>query len=206
MKRLVVIRHGETDWNVERRLQGAADIHLNQRGRAQARAAAATLARELVSPLIVSSPLVRAVDTANALASAAGAEVEVDERLAERTYGVWEGLTSAERRASHPEASATWESGHEPAELEGYERHATVAARMRGALDSWSDSAAEDLVFVTHGSSGRMLILDLMQLPLNSALLGFLGNCTWSVLRQHPTGAWTLYEHNQRASQLPSEG
>lgn len=199
MKRLVIVRHGETDWNVERRIQGVSDVHLNDLGRAQAAAAADALANELVSPVIVASPLARALDTAQAIAGACGVETATDARLVERTYGVWEGLTVAERDAAYPEASATWNAGHEPAMLEGYERHEAVASRMRAALADWQDRAPNDLVFVTHGSSGRMLILDLMGLPHNSPLLGYLGNCTWSVLTPFRTGVWTLHEHNARA-------
>ena len=199
MKRLVIVRHGETDWNVERRIQGSSDVHLNALGRAQAAAAADALAGELVSPLIVASPLARALDTAQAVADACGTEVATDARLVERTYGVWEGLTVAERDAGYPEASATWNAGNEPVSLEGYERHQAVAARMREALASWQDRATNDLVFVTHGSSGRMLILDLMGLAHNSPLIGYLGNCTWSILTPFRTGAWTLHEHNARA-------
>jgi broad specificity phosphatase PhoE len=198
VKHLYVIRHGETDWNRERRIQGSSDIPLNDTGRAQAAAAGAALAGELVSPLIVASPLSRAYDTGLALGRAAGLAIESDARLAERSYGVWEGLTPEERRSAHPEQHDHWQAGREPA-LDGYETHAQVAERMRAAFDEWRSRAGGDLVFVTHGSSGRMLILSLLGLPHDSHLVGYLGNCTWSVLYQHRPGVWTLREHNQRA-------
>lgn len=204
VKRLYVVRHGETDWNRERRIQGSTDVHLNQLGRDQAAAAAGALAKELSSPVVVTSPLARARDTARILADACAVSMHVDARLAERAYGVWEGLTPHERRTHHPEASATWESGLEPVVLEGYEYHHAVAGRMRAAFEEWAQTVPGDLVFVTHGSSGRMLLLDLIGLPHNSSALGYLGNCTWSVVHPYGEDAFTVFEHNQRATPLVS--
>jgi len=198
VKHLYVIRHGETEWNRQRRIQGATDIPLNETGRAQATAAAAVLAGELRSPVVVASPLSRALDTGTAIATAAGVSLVTDSRLVERSYGVWEGLTPEERRSGHPEAHLHWEAGREPS-LEGYETHAQVTERMRVALDDWRERVSDDLVFVTHGSSGRMLLLSLLGLSQSSHKLGYLGNCTWSVMYQRRDGEWTLHEHNQRA-------
>jgi len=117
---LYVLRHGETDWNVQGRLQGTSDVPLNARGIEQAQRAARSL-RGVLSPqaIIVSSPLERALATATAVAQAAGVSVETDPRLIERAYGVWEGLTEEERAVRDPEEHERWRDRKEPA-IEGY--------------------------------------------------------------------------------------
>ncbi len=98
---LCLVRHGETDWNAQERIQGCSDIPLNARGREQARTAARTLAREAWDA-IVASPLSRAFDTARAIAAHAGFEesdIARDERLMERHFGEAEGMNYLERRA-----------------------------------------------------------------------------------------------------------
>ncbi len=91
----LILRHGETDWNVVQRMQGVRDIPLNPKGRAQAKAAASMLSLSGVKR-ILSSPLSRALETAKASAATIGAPVTCDDRLVERGFGALEGLTVAE--------------------------------------------------------------------------------------------------------------
>lgn len=194
---LYVVRHGQTAWNVEGRLQGTADQPLNEAGREQAKRCARLLADAISGPVtIVSSPLSRACDTAAAIAGALGAAVELDERLVERTYGVWEGLTWDERVALDAVQAQRWLERKEP-HVEGYEPHLAVERRMRAALDDWLPRAVPgDLMFVTHGSSARMLTLSLLGLPLDSDILTGLGNAAWSELVRAADGGWALGRHN----------
>src|SRR5699024_8673968 len=100
-------RHGQTDYNSGGRLQGQVDIALNETGQAQAAAAAEVLMR--VQPVqIVSSDLSRAHDTARILGQLTGVEVRIDQRLRERSFGQWEGLTHAEIAESWPEQFVEW--------------------------------------------------------------------------------------------------
>lgn len=197
MTRLYVVRHGQTSWNVEGRLQGSSDQPLNEFGREQAGQAAHSLAAVLRAPCtVVSSPLVRALDTAVAIAEAAGAELHTDARLAERSYGVWEGLTWDERYALDPVESERWLARKEP-RVKGYESHESVVIRMRAALEHWLDVAeGGDLVFVTHGSSSRMLMLSLLDLDTDTHALGGLENSAWSRLRPVDDAPWSLERHN----------
>lgn len=197
MTRLFVVRHGETDWNVQGRLQGSSDVSLNDAGRAQAAAAAATLGPALGPGFrLVCSPLSRARETARILAASLGAgTLQLDDRLAERSYGVWEGLTDAEREVTYPEQNARWKSRIEP-DIEGYERHEAVTARVRAAADDWVARSPGDLVFVTHGSSARMLMEDLLGLPSGGHTIGNLDNAAWSRLSQVIDGPWSLERHN----------
>ena len=92
--RLIAIRHGETDWNTEQRLQGRSDIPLNGTGREQARAAATSLPDGI--DIILASPLVRAIETAGILNVRFGVPIVLDERLVERDFGDFEGMYMAD--------------------------------------------------------------------------------------------------------------
>lgn len=111
--RLVVIRHGETDWNTETRIQGHTDIPLNARGRWQAERVGQALADEGIHA-IYSSDLQRARDTAAAIARHAGLTLQIDEALRERHFGCLEGRTQAEVAEHHPEDMRRWRA-REPA-------------------------------------------------------------------------------------------
>lgn len=87
-----VLRHGQTDWNVQMRLQGSTDIPLNETGRAQAHVAAKILAGEGITK-IIASPLSRALETARIVGEASGITPGIDNRLIERNFGQFEGMT-----------------------------------------------------------------------------------------------------------------
>jgi len=106
---IVLIRHGETAWNAERRLQGHIDIALNAEGLRQAEALAAALADERFDA-IVASDLQRAHQTAQAVARVQGMAVQSDPGLRERCYGGFEGLLYAEIEARFPEEFAAWQA------------------------------------------------------------------------------------------------
>lgn len=106
---LIVIRHGETAWNRERRLQGQIDIPLNDTGRAQARALAEALTGEPIDA-VYSSDLGRAFETATPLAQALGLTVRSEPRLRERCYGELEAMTYAEVAEKRPEDFARWQA------------------------------------------------------------------------------------------------
>jgi len=106
---LIVIRHGETAWNRERRLQGQLDIPLNETGRAQARLLAEALAGEPIDA-VYTSDLGRAMETAAPLAETLGLQVRPEPRLRERCYGDLEGMTYAEVAEKRPEDFARWQA------------------------------------------------------------------------------------------------
>jgi len=109
MTELILIRHGETAWNAEKRLQGHLDIPLNEEGLRQAAALGAALADEGLDA-IVSSDLQRALQTAQAVADRAGLPVQVDRGLRERCFGAFEGLLYGEIGERYPEAHAAWKA------------------------------------------------------------------------------------------------
>jgi broad specificity phosphatase PhoE len=200
-RRVVIWRHGQTEWNVEGRFQGQTDVPLDAAGRDQARRAARLLA-SLRPHSIVASDLCRAADTAGELGALTGLSVELDEGLRETYAGTWQGLTDAEIRAKFPEEFAAWKRDHSVrrggGELEVEVADRVVPSIMR-ALEKVP--ARGTLVVVSHGGSSRVAIGRLLGLPPNHwSSLGGLSNCCWSVLGEATRG-WRLLEHN--AGSLP---
>ena len=105
MTRVIVVRHGETEWNVAARIQGHGDSNLTSAGRDQARAIGARLARERIDAMI-SSDLGRAAETARLIAERCALPIELDARFRERAFGVGEGMTYAESDRAYPGAFA----------------------------------------------------------------------------------------------------
>jgi broad specificity phosphatase PhoE len=165
--RLYYIRHGETDWNAEGRLQGQRDIPINARGRTQARQCGAILgdlfACDQVDPAaldFVASPLGRARETmeiARTTLGLAATAYRVDARLAEVAFGTWEGFTGAELRARWPDVYAERERDKWRFTPPGGESYATMSVRMR----EWYDTLERDTVVVAHGGTLRGLIVQL---------------------------------------------
>jgi broad specificity phosphatase PhoE len=195
-RRVVLWRHGRTLWNVERRFQGKTDIPLDETGVRQA-ARAARLLAALRPTALLSSPLKRAADTAQALADITGLPVAHDRDLAERDGGRWEGLTNAEIRERYPAEYAAWQPP-------GGETSAQVAKRVTAALERALDDLPPDglLVVASHGAALRLGMCGLLRLPEDHwDTMGGLSNCCWSVIGERRTGGWRLVEHN--AGTLP---
>ena len=198
MTRVLLWRHGNTDWNNESRIQGQTDAQLNERGRAQAAAAAERLAA-LKPSLIISSDLSRCWDTAAPLARLTGLTVEREPRLRERNFGLWEKLTIAEVKQRFPASHARWVEG-DPDPGDGLEPLADLGKRVAEVIRSAQERNPDGLsILVTHGGSVRWGITALLGWPEEIGLtLGGLRNCHWSELGIHPehnTG-WQLLTHN----------
>jgi broad specificity phosphatase PhoE/ribonuclease HI len=130
----LLLRHGQTPLSADRRFAGRGDIPLTETGRRQAAAAASRLSSRGGIDVIVTSPLQRARRTAEAVAEATGAPLQVEDDLVEADFGKWEGLTFAEAGAQWPEEMAAWLAGADAAPPGG-ESFATAALRVLGALD-----------------------------------------------------------------------
>lgn len=212
MRRVVLWRHGRTEWNDLERFQGHTDVPLDDVGVAQARAAAQILVG-LRPERIISSDLARASETAAALAQLTDLGVQLDPRLRETNGGRWEGLTAAEIEAlpantadgqeSDAALYAAWRRG-EDVSAGGAERRSDVAARARAAVDEALPTLSPDgvLCIVTHGGTSRALAGSMLGLGVEQwRVLGGLANACWSVLAEQPSG-WRLEEHN--AGTLPT--
>jgi probable phosphoglycerate mutase len=196
MRRVVLLRHGRTEWNATGRFQGQTESRLDGIGRAQAEAAAIAVA-PMRPDAIVSSDLTRALDTAHTVAAECGLEVAVDPRLREIHLGAWEGLTRAEARAQFNEEYHRWQTG-EDARRGGGETYAEVGARCLEVINEWLDRLGPGclLVAVTHGSAARATIGTMIGMdPDTWWRLAPLSNCRWSLLADIGRG-WRIEEHN----------
>jgi broad specificity phosphatase PhoE len=202
LRRLILLRHGQTDYNVTGRMQGHLNSVLTSVGHEQAAAAAPVLAA-LEPDRVVSSDLQRAVDTAEVVGAACGLAVKFDARLRETHLGEWQGHTVAEIDGDYPGAIAAWRSDPTWAPPGGESRVAVVA-RSRPVVDELdaefadSDEASSTVLLVAHGGLIAGLVTGLMDLPTEVwPSFGGLGNCRWAVLARradHPR--WRLAGYN----------
>lgn len=209
IRRLILLRHGQTEYNATDRMQGQLDTDLSELGRTQAKTAAAELAiREPIR--IVSSDLRRALDTAVALGDAAGVPVTQDERLRETHLGEWQGLTHTEVDDIAPGARPAWRADATIAPPGG-ESRVDVARRsvplvreLLSSVDRWGAEGDErPVVLVAHGGLIAALTAALLDLPTDRwPVLGGLANTSWVQLGAHGAGpepSWRLDVWNASA-------
>ena len=197
LRRLVLWRHGETDYNAASRMQGHLDSQLTEVGWNQARFAVPALAR--FSPdLVVASDLRRAMDTATVFVQATGVPLRIDKRLRETNLGSWQGRTGAEVDELAPGARDVWQRDATWAPPGG-ESRVEVANRAAEVVADLDEGDAETVMFGTHGGLITALTGRLLDLPVSAwPMLGGIGNCHWTVLaRRSSTGlAWRLITYN----------
>ena len=150
---LLLVRHGETDWNRDHRFQGHADPSLNAAGREQARALAEELAEAQIA-IVYTSDLARARETAEIVAASIDADVVALRALREIDVGEWQGLTWPEIEARYPDGARRW---HEDGSgWEGGETYDQLAERVVAALRQIaSDHPAQRVLVVGHGGTIR---------------------------------------------------
>ena len=162
--RLIVIRHGETDWARAGRYSGAHDIPLNPTGLRQCDATAAALAGRVVSA-VYASPLERARMSADLIAKPHRLEVTIEPAFREMTFGTWEGRTRDEVAAAFPDLFRTWWETPHLATLPRGETLAEVGRRVGEGLEALrAQHEGETVVLVTHGVVIRLLVLDALGL------------------------------------------
>ncbi|MGB1212781.1 MAG: histidine phosphatase family protein [Pikeienuella sp.] len=182
LRPFLYLRHGETAWNKEGRMQGATDIPLNETGRAQAHRAAASLA-DVHIDRIISSPMARAAETADIVAAAKGLTPTRDERLKERYFGAFDGLLLSEIRDRHGlgDGASIWSIDSPEAEPFDVALNRTLGALRDGLADS------DDVVlFVAHGALFTLLTEHLFGERLTSS-----NAAPYRLL--HVDGAWAAH-------------
>jgi glucosyl-3-phosphoglycerate phosphatase len=201
--RLVLWRHGRTEWNVTGRFQGQADVPLDEVGREQA-AAAARLVAAFEPVSIFSSDLARTYQTAEPLAALTGLEIQTDKRLREVHVGSWEGLLGEEIRAQDPELAERVWRGDDVRRSPTGESPQEVADRVAEALGEIAETADDHstIAVVTHGLAGRVGACRFVGLPFEQwRLFGGLANCAWISLDRHRSGAyWRIETYNAVAA------
>jgi len=175
MTRMILVRHGETEWNRVEHFRGHADVPLNETGLAQAKAMARRVAAEWRPVGIYSSPLARAVKTAEAVAWHFGLSVQVHLGLIDIDYGQWQGLTPDEARKRWPEVVEAWYNAPHTAHIPGGETLAALRARGLKTVNELSMlHRGQTIVLVGHTVINRIILL---------GVLGLGNDCFWR-LRQ----------------------
>jgi len=186
--RIVAIRHGETAWNVDTRIQGQLDVPLNGKGLWQARRLADALADEDVG-VVYSSDLQRAWQTAQPLAERLGLVPRPEPRLRERAFGVFEGLTWAEIERDHPEASERWRRRDPDFGPAGGETLADFYARCVASITALAERhPGEVLAVVAHGGVLDCLYRAATRADLRAPRTWQLGNASINRLLYTPQG------------------
>jgi probable phosphoglycerate mutase len=199
--RIVAIRHGQTAWNAESRLQGQLDIPLNPLGRAQAACLADALRDEGLEA-VFSSDLGRAADTARALAGPLGLPLLFDAGLRERGFGSMEGRTFTEIDEQTPEMAQRWRRRDPDFGPPGGERLADFYARSIAAVEALAQAhAGRSIALVTHGGVLDCLYRAATRIELQASRTWQLGNAAINRLLHSPEGfvlvGWNDHQHLQ---------
>ena len=191
MTRFIVVRHGETHWNLARRIQGHGDSELTAAGIEQARAIGRRLARESFD-LMVSSDLGRARHTARCIAEHTGHEVRLDARLRERGYGAGEGLTYEELDRRWPDAFTRTRDTDPDFTIPGGESRRAFHARVAQAFESLArELPAGRILAVTHGGVLGALYRHVHGIPVGAAHRVAIANASYNALA-FSGGRWSV--------------
>ena len=197
--RICFIRHGETDWNVEKRIQGQSDIPLNKTGYSQAQAMALNASQHDFAA-IYSSDLVRALDTAKRVADRRGLEINALPMLRERHFGIFQGLTAEEGRLRYPAAHAYYSSRDLVYDFESGESLLRFAERVADAVDYLTNHHPDQTIaVVSHGGVLDIIYRKATGRSLQAPRDFNVPNCAlnWFVFDQHGwhLEAWDDHHH-----------
>jgi 2,3-bisphosphoglycerate-dependent phosphoglycerate mutase len=190
--RVLLVRHGETDWNVDARIQGHTDIALNATGRWQA-ARLADAVRDDTLDAIYSSDLKRAAETATAIAQVAGLAVQPDRGLRERAFGVFEGQRFVDIEQSDPESARRWKQRDPTFEPPGGESLTRFAARVVSTARALCrQHVGQHIALVAHGGVLDALYRAATHLDLETPRSWHLGNASLNRLLHTDAGFMLL--------------
>jgi probable phosphoglycerate mutase len=192
--RLCLIRHGETSWNAERRLQGHTDIPLNSKGALQARQMAQALKDiKLTFDVLYTSDLKRAADTANAVVELFGVDAQVDSALRERHFGALQGLSIGEAPLLRPDiwqAHIARDLGHD---LGGGESIQQFAVRVQNALDRIQvQHAGKTILIVSHGGTLDMMYRIASKQALSAERVASVPNASLNWITHSEIDGWAV--------------
>ena len=204
MGRFLIVRHGETSWNVEGRIQGHSDVALSERGVLQAQALARRLATVSVDAAY-SSDLVRASETAKIVLEGRETPLTEEELLRERYYGVFEGLTVEQRQERYPAmfiASIVKDLDFAPT---GGESARETLRRMTSVMGELKRKHLDDTVLVVgHGGSLRSGVMALLELPPESTWKFVMANCSLTIIDTYEDNAvLRLYNDTSHLAAVP---
>lgn len=191
MTRFIVVRHGQTHWNVAAIIQGQGDSNLTDEGIAQAEAIGERLAVE-PSDAIISSDLGRAHETAKRIAAKNGKPIVLDRRLRERAFGVGEGMSYEEVDRAWPGAFARTRDVDPDFMIPGGESRRQFHDRVRGAFEDLAqEHAGKTVILVTHGGVLATFYRHIHGIDLGVAHPIAIANASYNVIR-HDAGRWSV--------------
>jgi 2,3-bisphosphoglycerate-dependent phosphoglycerate mutase len=208
--RVFLLRHGETAWNVERRLQGHLDVALNDVGRWQAAQLGRALQGEGLAA-VYSSDLARSLDTARAVAQASGLPLHTDATLRERSFGRLEGLSYEEVEQHWPQDALHWRQREPDFRVGGGESLTTFSARSVAAVSACAAAhPGQAIAVVAHGGVLDCLYRAATGMGLQAARTWALGNASINRLLYHGEGfalvGWNDAAHLEPAAAEPNGG
>lgn len=189
--RLILVRHGETDWNKEGRYQGQIDTELSERGLEQGRRLAQALA-ELPIDEFYSSHLKRARMTAQFCADYHGRPVHIDERLQEIAHGTWEGLLAEEVKKDYVELLQAWRENPASVQMPEGESLQELAERSMAAFEKIAtDNLGKTVLVAAHDATNKVIICKLLKADLNSFWQVKQDNTCINVI-EYEAGTWRI--------------
>ncbi len=200
--RLVLLRHGQTDWNTSGRFQGQEDIPLNETGLQQARRVAPLIA-SLHPTALYCSPLGRARQTISPVADILDLPVTYDDRLREISVGSWAGLTLDDMSRIDPAFQLALKAGQDYRRSPTGETSSEVGVRVaEGLADIAAQHEGQTTLIASHGLAIRMGTGVLLGFDFDHAWrLGAMTNCGWTILEERSDG-WHLACYNRSALQI----
>ena len=189
MGRLLLVRHGETPWNFDGRLQGSTDVDMSNKGREQARLAGRRLSTTAID-LAYSSDQSRARETAEIILEGRDIPLHAIPELRERSHGVFEGLTAKERQQRYPEMFAASVLNNLDFAPTGGETFRQTNRRMAAWAKGFQDAHLDKTVLVVgHGGTLRAAILGWLDLPDHATFRFLMANCGLSIIDTYPDNA-----------------
>jgi broad specificity phosphatase PhoE len=201
MTEIILARHGETEWNVEEIFRGRVDVELNQTGRRQAELLAEHLS-ELNIEAVYSSPLKRALDTAEAIARRHNLKVKASPGLIDCDFGQWQGLPLKEVRVKYKELYRQWAESPHLVKIPGGESLDGVRERALKVVDGVIAKHQERVVLVSHRVVNKVLICALLGLD-NSHFWNIRQDVCGTTTFSHQDGRFVLVKHNDTSYLKP---
>lgn len=195
MVRIILIRHGETTWNVEGRYQGQEDTPLSPTGIAQGKAAGLAL-KDISIDAAVSGPLSRAFDTCRFITKYHHVNIRIDERITEISHGRWEGVHADEIKKNYPKEFELWHNRPEKVQMPGGESLEDVRKRVRAAFDDYAAIyQGKTLLVAAHDAVNKVILCDLMGLGMEHFWHFKQDNACINVIEEHEK-SWRLVTLN----------
>lgn len=186
VQRVFIVRHGETDYNVEHRWQGHLDVPLNKNGLYQAQSLAKYLQNEPIDA-IYASDLKRAYDTAQAIADAKQMKVVADARLREINLGVFQGLTNRQIQEAYPYEKMQWDNNNKFSPAEGESRYQVQERAHQAWQEITNQADIHTIVLLSHGGTIRMLLERIFPARTERVKLK---NTSISIIERQNSEAW----------------